>query len=304
MKIHMSPQAHDKLINNAGYHLEPRGEINVKGKGTMFTYFLVGKDGFHKRLPTNSDYVEFTPARKLTQAGGRPGNVQLDQGADSLQADLTTRRISDTSGQRVRNTSTTSDTCPVVTRQKKLSTCSAVNAQTPEEKKVLEVPTVDVKTLRKAFEPDTISVVTGSRETVADPSELLPTLDMDTVHQKLNSLYNRRDSEAAPSYHQQQQDLAGSVAVVGTDPSQFPINAETVRSRLHALNNSLDADVKVDNGCLERERQRQLQQQQQHLERKLEELEGKSPAVNQLERLFTNPKAEVCVCVCVCVCAC
>nr|KAG5694014.1 hypothetical protein BaRGS_002468 [Batillaria attramentaria] len=32
--------------------------------------------------------------------------------------------------------------------------------------------------------------------------------------------------------------------------------------------------------------------EQQYLHRKLEELEGRSPHVNQLENLFTNPKAE------------
>ena len=221
----MSPQARDKLINNAGYHLEPRGEINVKGKGTMFTYFLVGKDGFLKHLPTNSDYVELTPARKLTQLGG-PQNMQMDPGANNFQSDLTTRRISDTSGQRVRNTSTASDTCPVVTRQKRVSTCSAVMAQTAEEKKVQEVPMVDVKTLRRAFEPDVISVVSGSRDAVADPSEFLPALDIDTVRRKLNRLYNDAENETRPAYHQQGE------AVVVADPTQTVVSAETICSKL------------------------------------------------------------------------
>jgi len=34
-----------------GYHLVCRGEIPVKGKGNMRTYFLCGKDGFKKELP-------------------------------------------------------------------------------------------------------------------------------------------------------------------------------------------------------------------------------------------------------------
>ena len=34
-----------------GYQLHSRGEIHVKGKGPMKTYFLCGKDGFMKELP-------------------------------------------------------------------------------------------------------------------------------------------------------------------------------------------------------------------------------------------------------------
>lgn len=40
-----------------GYHLVCRGEIPVKGKGNMRTYFLCGKEGFKKELP-NCDETE------------------------------------------------------------------------------------------------------------------------------------------------------------------------------------------------------------------------------------------------------
>ncbi|XP_067655026.1 atrial natriuretic peptide receptor 2-like isoform X2 [Haliotis asinina] len=52
MKIHLSSAAHDKLVSRfAGYHFYDRGEIPVKGKGTMNTFFLTRRDGFTKVLP-------------------------------------------------------------------------------------------------------------------------------------------------------------------------------------------------------------------------------------------------------------
>ena len=41
-----------KILNEiGGYHLEFRGETELKGKGTHKTYWLTGKDGFDKELP-------------------------------------------------------------------------------------------------------------------------------------------------------------------------------------------------------------------------------------------------------------
>lgn len=41
----------DRLEKAGGYHIEPRGGIEIKGKGLMNTYWLSGKKGFDKLLP-------------------------------------------------------------------------------------------------------------------------------------------------------------------------------------------------------------------------------------------------------------
>ncbi|KAI9155934.1 hypothetical protein H9P43_009044 [Blastocladiella emersonii ATCC 22665] len=50
-RIHMSAAAHTRLAAaKAGFHLERRGEVPVKGKGTMETFWLNGLDGFEPDL--------------------------------------------------------------------------------------------------------------------------------------------------------------------------------------------------------------------------------------------------------------
>lgn len=51
LRIHLSLTSRDALVQYPGYNLVCRGEIPVKGKGHMKTYFLCGKDGFKKELP-------------------------------------------------------------------------------------------------------------------------------------------------------------------------------------------------------------------------------------------------------------
>lgn len=51
LKIHLSAMSKDQLETFGNYHIMYRGEINVKGKGIMKTYFLVGREGFSKELP-------------------------------------------------------------------------------------------------------------------------------------------------------------------------------------------------------------------------------------------------------------
>ncbi|XP_055549129.1 uncharacterized protein LOC129732346 [Wyeomyia smithii] len=51
-RIHMSQQTCDLLEQAGGYVIEPRGPIEIKGKGKMHTYWLLGKKGFDKLLPT------------------------------------------------------------------------------------------------------------------------------------------------------------------------------------------------------------------------------------------------------------
>ncbi|ESO90460.1 hypothetical protein LOTGIDRAFT_123262 [Lottia gigantea] len=52
LKIHMSSMTADILMELGGYILDCRGEREVKGKGTMTTYWLDGKEGYDKPLPT------------------------------------------------------------------------------------------------------------------------------------------------------------------------------------------------------------------------------------------------------------
>ncbi|XP_055957672.1 atrial natriuretic peptide receptor 2 [Patella vulgata] len=52
LKIHLSSISAEMLSEyESGYYLHCRGEIEVKGKGLMTTYFLEGKQGFDKTLP-------------------------------------------------------------------------------------------------------------------------------------------------------------------------------------------------------------------------------------------------------------
>lgn len=51
LRIHMSDATAQILIRLGGYHLDCRGEREVKGKGVMTTWWIDGKDGFDKELP-------------------------------------------------------------------------------------------------------------------------------------------------------------------------------------------------------------------------------------------------------------
>lgn len=51
-RIHMSEVTRDQLETAGGYSIETRGPIEIKGKGMMNTYWLLGKKGFDKVLPT------------------------------------------------------------------------------------------------------------------------------------------------------------------------------------------------------------------------------------------------------------
>jgi adenylate cyclase 8 len=44
------PEATALLLRDKGYRCVPRGEINVKGKGIMFTYWVLGKNESESRL--------------------------------------------------------------------------------------------------------------------------------------------------------------------------------------------------------------------------------------------------------------
>ena len=51
LRVHVSPECKTILDELPGYHLEERGPVQMKGKGTVVTYFLSGKDGYSKELP-------------------------------------------------------------------------------------------------------------------------------------------------------------------------------------------------------------------------------------------------------------
>ncbi|KAH8388462.1 hypothetical protein KR093_007256 [Drosophila rubida] len=51
-RIHMSQETRDRLEARGGYSIEQRGLIEIKGKGMMNTFWLLGKKGFDKPLPT------------------------------------------------------------------------------------------------------------------------------------------------------------------------------------------------------------------------------------------------------------
>ncbi|KYB27701.1 Retinal guanylyl cyclase 2-like Protein [Tribolium castaneum] len=50
-RIHLSEATKERLEKAGGYQLEYRGPTEIKGKGTMHTYWLLGKAGFDKPLP-------------------------------------------------------------------------------------------------------------------------------------------------------------------------------------------------------------------------------------------------------------
>ncbi|KAL7035604.1 hypothetical protein ACKWTF_008465 [Chironomus riparius] len=51
-RIHMSNTTCDRLEEAGGYIIDSRGPIEIKGKGKMKTYWLLGKKGFDKPLPS------------------------------------------------------------------------------------------------------------------------------------------------------------------------------------------------------------------------------------------------------------
>ncbi|XP_040357680.1 retinal guanylyl cyclase 1 [Ixodes scapularis] len=51
-RIHISRTTERKLRQAGGYHVKYRGEIVLKGRGRQPTYWLTGKQGFNKALPS------------------------------------------------------------------------------------------------------------------------------------------------------------------------------------------------------------------------------------------------------------
>ncbi|XP_022796077.1 atrial natriuretic peptide receptor 1-like [Stylophora pistillata] len=51
LRVHVSPECKEVLDKLGGYVLEERGFVEMKGKGSILTYFLKTRDGFDKPLP-------------------------------------------------------------------------------------------------------------------------------------------------------------------------------------------------------------------------------------------------------------
>eukprot|EP01135_Chromosphaera_perkinsii_P004314 Nk52_evm6s277 gene=Nk52_evmTU6s277 len=60
LRIHMSKSTAELLKEAGRYHLERRGEIEVKGEGTMETYWLNGSEQFEGELPRLSKAVSLS----------------------------------------------------------------------------------------------------------------------------------------------------------------------------------------------------------------------------------------------------
>ena len=51
LRVHVSPECKTLLDQLGSYELFDRGQVQMKGKGSINTYFLNGKEGFTKLLP-------------------------------------------------------------------------------------------------------------------------------------------------------------------------------------------------------------------------------------------------------------
>lgn len=173
MKIHLSPQAHDKLINFDGYHIRPRGEITVKGKGTMSTFFLEGHDEFQRHLPDDADDV--ADATKKVSDNSRVSTRPYPHNSGPWCSEPTRRRLY-SDGFDAHSVGKT----PLQGKISAGSTCSSYQ-EDPEE-----FFPVDVKSLRKTFEQQ-ISLLTS--EAPSSPNELL----QDTKKQNLQTFNNAEE---------------------------------------------------------------------------------------------------------------
>ncbi|KAL3311698.1 Retinal guanylyl cyclase 2 [Cichlidogyrus casuarinus] len=57
-RIHLSPVTKEILDELGGYIIQLRGTVELKGKGEVNSYWLVGKENFNKPLPDPPPIVE------------------------------------------------------------------------------------------------------------------------------------------------------------------------------------------------------------------------------------------------------
>ncbi|KAL1512941.1 hypothetical protein ABEB36_002440 [Hypothenemus hampei] len=95
-RIHMSEATKLRLEKAGGYQIEYRGPTEIKGKGTMETYWLLGKEGFNKELPVPPP-IELDESLIIKNLINVP-TVKEDSLADSISLDSCTRHMSISEG--------------------------------------------------------------------------------------------------------------------------------------------------------------------------------------------------------------
>ncbi|KAM3185689.1 hypothetical protein ACTXT7_005859 [Hymenolepis weldensis] len=110
-RIHVSPQTKAILDGLGGYHLEHRGKVLLKGKGEVDSYWLVGKDGFDKKLPDppTGDPLEYlngminkvSPISEATASEQAHASKNTSEILESINRNL--KRIEDSKNRKVRN---------------------------------------------------------------------------------------------------------------------------------------------------------------------------------------------------------
>ncbi|XP_021924230.1 retinal guanylyl cyclase 1 isoform X2 [Zootermopsis nevadensis] len=93
-RIHLSQATKEQLDQVGGFQLEYRGETDIKGKGKMHTYWLLGKAGFDKQLPTpppielDERLIELSRAGSSGVAAEYGGRIIPSRSEDSSSGDL------------------------------------------------------------------------------------------------------------------------------------------------------------------------------------------------------------------------
>ncbi|OWA52773.1 putative Atrial natriuretic peptide receptor 1, partial [Hypsibius exemplaris] len=75
LKIHLSETSKFILDELTGYEVEFRGETEVKGKDTMRTYWLIGKEGFVFKI--EKEVCAYIPKKKQKKAAIAPAAAAL-----------------------------------------------------------------------------------------------------------------------------------------------------------------------------------------------------------------------------------
>ena len=68
MHIQVSKATRNRLLQYPEYRIQPRGNIKVKGKGDLYTYWLVGKAGVY-------DFSKYVTDEEVDKGGGGSAEV-------------------------------------------------------------------------------------------------------------------------------------------------------------------------------------------------------------------------------------